>query len=517
MPPVATSAEAGRKTPVMWRLSESLTAGTMLVVLVALGALLRVLYLDRQSLWFDEGVGLIFSGCDAVSGCLEAMLRTRTSERFQLLYPLLLHEWRVLFGSSEIALRSLSVLFNVAALALIGVTARRLFGTAHAAWSLAFMALSGFTLVHAQEARPYTLFLLIAAAQLWLFATAREGSRGARLGLYAVTALAAWAGLFPLLFSVALALADLIERGLCVENIRRWFIWWLPAGLVCLPAVLYYGYAATDMRPDDVLVPRSQQPFLNAAFLVYGQFVGQTFGPPVEALRGPARLNALVANAPLLVALVAVLLFGAAHGWRLWRGRAWGAISGARVLLLAALCYCALLLLFAVLTRHNLLPRHAVALHPLLALLLPCLVKPSPRARPYAGHAFMVALLALNLVSVGRHYFDRTQWKDDYRGAAAYLKEVGEPRRPVLVLRGLPVLFAYYGYDRMSVVMDPPRAQVPAVVADALGGRAELVIVVNRETDLWPKGWLETTLAPNLRLARAQELPYFSIYTFVRR
>ncbi|HEX2114918.1 MAG TPA: glycosyltransferase family 39 protein [Alphaproteobacteria bacterium] len=490
----------------------------MLVLLVALGALLRALYLDRQSLWFDEGVGLIFSGCEVVSGCLEAMLRTRTSERFQLLYPLLLHEWRVLFGSGESALRSLSVLFNVAALVIIAATARRVFGTAHAAWSLAFMALSGFTLVHAQEARPYAFFLMIAAAQLYLITVAREGSRNARLGLYAVTALAAWAGLFPLLFSVALALADLADRGLSVETIRRWFIRWLPAGLLCLPAVLYYGHAAIDMPPDDVLVPRSQQPLFNAAFLVYGHFVGQTFGPPVEALRGPARFDAIIANAPLLAALVAVLTFGAVHGWRLWRAQAWNALTGARVLVLTALSYCALLLLFAALTRHNLLPRHAIALHPLLALLLPCLITPSPRGgRPYAGHAFMGALLALNLVSVGRHYFDRTQWKDDYRGAAAYLEQVGEPQRPVLLLRGLPVLFAYYGYDKMTVVMDPPQAHVPGVVADALGDRPELVIVVNRETDLWPTGWLETTLAPDLRLTRKQELSYFSIYTFVRR
>jgi len=512
----ATSAGAGRTRPAgRGRFAAALTAGALLPALIALGAALRLLYLDRQSLWFDEGVGLIFSGCDTARDCLQAMLDTRTSERFQLLYPLLLHEWRAWFGSSEIALRSLSVLCNVAAMALVGLTARHAFGSAHAAWSLAFMALSGFTLVHAQEARPYTFFLLIAAAQIALFMAARAGSRGARLGLHVTTALASWAGVFPLMFSVALATADLVEERLSLARLRRWFLRWLPAGILCLPAVLYYGQAAMGTAPDDVLVPRSEQPLLNLAFLVYGQLVGQTFGPPVEALRGPARFTALVASAPLLIALAAVIAAGAIHGIRLWRRGAWRAAGDARILMLVAISYAALLVVFVLLTRHNLLPRHAIALHAPLALLLPCLIASQDGRR--MGRAIMVALLALNLVSVGRQYFDRMQWKDDYRSAAAYLREVGEPKRPVLLLRGLPILFSYYGYEGMTAVLDPPQASVPALAASALGARDELVIVVNRETDLWPEGWLATALAPHLRLVKAQGLSYFSIYTFARR
>lgn len=514
----ATQADADPPPAAGDRGRAAILAGSVLLpALVVLGAMLRLLYLDRQSLWFDEGVGLIFSGCDVARGCLEKMLDTRTSERFQFLYPLLLHEWRVLFGSSEIALRSLSVLCNVGAMALVGVTARRTFGVAHAAWSLAFMALSGFTLVHAQEARPYTFFLLLAAAQISLFMAARAGSHGARLGLYAVTAVASWAGFFPLLFSIALALADLLDGRLSAARIGRWLLWWLPAGLLCLPAVIYYGQAALGTAPDAVRVPRSEEPLLNFAFLIYGQLVGQTFGPPVEALRGPERIAALLASAPLLIAFAAVLAFGVLHGVRLERRGAWRTAQHGRVLLLLASVYAALLIVFVLLTQHNLLPRHAIALHAPIALLLPFLAARVANGRSSAGPAVLAVLLALNVVAVGRQYFDRAQWKDDYRGAAAYLREVGEPQRPVLVLRGLPVLFSYYGYDGMTAVLDPPRSRVPDLAAAAIGDRAELVIVVNRETDLWPERWLETALAPTLRLTRTQDLAYFSIYTFARR
>jgi hypothetical protein len=511
----ATSTGARGTVPPRASAGTTESIGLLLPLLVLLGAVIRILYLDRQSLWFDEGVGLIFSGCDQIGGCLDAMLDTRTSEKFQFVYPLLLHEWRALFGSSEIALRSLSVLFNVGAMALVGMTARRVFGVAHAAWSLAFMALSGFTLVHAQEARPYTFFLLIAAAQIWLFMGARAGSGAARVGLYLTTVFASWAGVFPLLFSVALAVADLLDRPWSWRQAGHWLLWWLPVGLLCLPAVLYYAQAAMSTGPDEVLVPRSQQPLLNLVFLIYGQLVGQTFGPPVEALRGPERFDALIASAPLLLLFAAVLAYGAVHAVRLRRRQAaWRNEPDARFLGLAALSYGGLLLVFVLLTQHNLLPRHAIALHALIALLLPCLVA---GARRRAGALVLAALLALNAVAVGRQYFDPTQWKDDYRSAAAYLGEVGEPKRPVLLLRGLPVLFAYYGYEAMTVVMDPPRDRVPAVVARALGDRDELVIVVNREGDLWPQDWLEGTLAPGLRLTQTRDLPYFSVYTFARR
>lgn len=66
-----------------------------LQLLVIVGAGVRLLYLDRQILRLDEGAGLIFSGCDAISGCLQAILDTRTSENFQFLYPLILQAWRL--------------------------------------------------------------------------------------------------------------------------------------------------------------------------------------------------------------------------------------------------------------------------------------------------------------------------------------------------------------------------------------------------------------------------------------
>jgi Dolichyl-phosphate-mannose-protein mannosyltransferase len=491
-----------------------------LVVLLAIGVLLRVLFLDRQGLWFDEGVGLIFSTCDSLGQCLDRMLDTRTAERFQFVYPLMLHEWRGLFGSSEIALRSLSVLCGVMAMPLIWSTARRSFGNAHANWTLAFTACSALTLVHAQEARPYTFFLLIAAAQIALLLAARRGGGPwVRVGFYLTTAIASWAGLFPLLFSVALALADLASRPRRWTDAGQWLMWWLPAGLLCLPATAYYLIAAAEADPSRITVPKSGNPLLNLIFVGYGQLVGQTFGPPVEELREGSRAVALLESWHLLLALAVVLGTGVAQGVRLVRHHQLAAdMDVTRFLLWAVAAYVALSFIFAVLTRHNWLPRHAIALHPLVALLLPLLTRPVVAGGPaLAGRAIMSAILLLNLFAVGQHYFNRGHWKDDYRSTAAYLKANGEPLRPVIVLRGLPVLLEYYGYGQLTYAPDPPPARVGALVREAAADRAEIAVVVNRESDLWPPGWLDDALAPDFRPIARTNFPYFAVYTYAKR
>lgn len=486
-------------------------------VLIALGFWLRLFLLDQQGLWYDEGVGLYFSDCQSAADCVGRMMAARTSERFQLTYPLLLHWWRDAFGSSETALRSLSVLFSVAAIPLIWTTALRVFDQRHAAWTLALAATSALVVFHSQEARPYTLFLLVAAAQLLLFDIAREETDRpmARTGFYLLTAFASWVGVFPLMFSVALSIADLLAR----PRLKAWFLWWLPAGLLCVPAVAYYAVGVIDTPPDEVGVPKSDTPFLNLAFVIYGQLVGQTFGPPVEALKGPERWLALQAHWPLL-ALLAItagataLRFGqlAVQGRLLEPGE-----TRARFLVYAGATFLVISFVFAIVTRHNWLPRHAIALHPLLALTLPLILRPTrPGGSSRLGAALLAVLCCLNLVSLAHHYFDQAHWKDDYRGVAQYLTGPGATR-PAVLLHGLPILLRYYGDDHTIDGRFLPRNNLAAAITNVTKGRPEVLIVVNRELDLGPSGWVERAMEPGYRLIGEKSFPYFTVYSYARR
>ncbi|GAB4429021.1 MAG: hypothetical protein D6742_14790 [Cyanobacteria bacterium J069] len=87
------------------------------------------------------------------------------------LYFLLAHAWTKLWGSSVGALRSLSVLFSLISLALIGRLASQLFNSVKAgAIATTLLALSPFFVSYAQEARPYSLWsvtLLWSSLALW--------------------------------------------------------------------------------------------------------------------------------------------------------------------------------------------------------------------------------------------------------------------------------------------------------------------------------------------------------------
>ncbi|MFQ3618029.1 MAG: glycosyltransferase family 39 protein, partial [Cyanobacteriota bacterium] len=87
------------------------------------------------------------------------------------LYFLLAHLWTKLWGSGVVAMRSLSVLFSLISLALIGQLASQLFNSAKTgAIATTLLALSPFFVSYAQEARPYSLWsatLLWSSLALW--------------------------------------------------------------------------------------------------------------------------------------------------------------------------------------------------------------------------------------------------------------------------------------------------------------------------------------------------------------
>ncbi len=140
--------------------------------LVAVAATLRLFDLRGPSLWFDEGGSLRATSQSTFSGMFSDLLHTAHGDRFQPLYFVLLWCWRHLFGSSAFSLRLPSALLGIAAVAVLALAARRLFGTEGALWCAFFSAPSAFLIIHSQEARPYALLILLVALQfaclLWV-------------------------------------------------------------------------------------------------------------------------------------------------------------------------------------------------------------------------------------------------------------------------------------------------------------------------------------------------------------
>ena len=136
------------------------------VVAIVLGAALRVA--SRSPMWLDEALSVniarlpIFGtssggGDDGASTILGALRH----DGHPPLYYVLLHGWMDLFGTSNIAIRSLSGLFGLLCLPLAFIIGRRRGGSLLGWLAVAVVAVSPFAVRYSDEARMYSLVMLL--------------------------------------------------------------------------------------------------------------------------------------------------------------------------------------------------------------------------------------------------------------------------------------------------------------------------------------------------------------------
>lgn len=123
------------------------------------------LFYWTQSLWRDEAFS-VWIAKNSIAKVIE-----RTANDFNPpLYYLLLNFWMKLFGTSEIAMRSLSLLGFALLVILMYHFARLLWKSTHVAWFATLLTLSNPMLVYyAFELRMYSLFALFATASMYFF------------------------------------------------------------------------------------------------------------------------------------------------------------------------------------------------------------------------------------------------------------------------------------------------------------------------------------------------------------
>lgn len=102
------------------------------------------------------------------------------------LHYLVLHYWMKLFGTSEAAARSLSVILVLATIVIIYLLVKRLFDTKAANLAAIFMAIGPFLVRYSQEARMYALAAFLLAAATLALVLVQESKRTRFWALYVV-------------------------------------------------------------------------------------------------------------------------------------------------------------------------------------------------------------------------------------------------------------------------------------------------------------------------------------------
>ena len=148
----------GNKSP--WLKSNQIILALLLIIL--LGSFLRIYGLGSESIWFDEAVSINVSQ-QSVALIIEK------AELHPPLYYIILLFWILLFGTSEVATRSLSAIFGIISIFLIYQVGHALFSRKIGLISCFISAISYFHIYYSQEIRSYSLLLLLTLLSFFLF------------------------------------------------------------------------------------------------------------------------------------------------------------------------------------------------------------------------------------------------------------------------------------------------------------------------------------------------------------
>jgi 4-amino-4-deoxy-L-arabinose transferase-like glycosyltransferase len=175
--------------------------------LVIAGALLRLLQLAWQPLWWDEGYSVYFA-----TEPLGRMIELTARDIHPPLYYSLLHGWFQLLGATDpVTARLLSVLWGILALALIAGLARALAPRRPrvALLALFLLAISPMHLYYSQEIRMYGQAVALGMAASWALWLALH-TRTAQRRLLALYGLLALLGLYTLYYFAFLLLGHFL-------------------------------------------------------------------------------------------------------------------------------------------------------------------------------------------------------------------------------------------------------------------------------------------------------------------
>jgi uncharacterized membrane protein len=434
------------------------------LAICTMSLILRCIFLSKQSLWLDECVSWECSarGFWAALYC--------DINKPPLYYPLL-HLWRAAFGSSEAALRGLSIPPAVLSVALMYLLGARLFSRPIGYLAAAYLAISSFQIYFAQEARNYTwlvFFLLAAGLFLWNALEAESRSRRWRywLGYTTSIVLALYTHYFAAFFIAGHGLYVLIRRRKHVIAATVT----IGVGLAAImPFVVIFLHSPVAAQEQSRRYPWLKLPQAYFTFL-FGESLIPQDDQAVRHIVQTLRANAWIAA--VLAVSLPVLLILARAAWRRWR---------------EPMVYCTfhafvpvVLALGVSLKKGFFDRRYMIPASPWLYLLVSAAIwevvllrrsGKEPAWKTSVGMAAVAGLCVLVVVSLYQYYFTERFGKEQWRDAVAYIEGASSPDSKDLVVLDpdyLQLCYRYYEKRGLAFWAVLPEVEQQAAISDAV-------------------------------------------------
>lgn len=368
------------------------TALWWLAACLVVGAGIRFATLSQQSFWIDEA-----ATWNVVHGSLgHAVSTVPRTESTPPLYYVILWVWSRLFGTSEAGLRSLSALCGTFAIPVAWQLGRRLYSVRVAVIAAALVAVNPLLVWFSQEARAYSLLVLMGALTLLTLVRALETPSGGRVLAWGIVCALALCTHYFAAFLVApeaVVLGARLVRGAGQASRARLALAMAPV------AAMAAALAPLAIHQND-----GRARYIS----YYSGSLGYRF-----AQLGKEDIIGYGQPAKIALTLIGGVLVLAALGW-LWRA---AGTERSRGLLLAGIGGGGVLLalLVSALATDYFNTRNLLATWPALGLVVAAGLGAARRA--WLSAAATLGLVALSLFCVANVIREPTLQRDDWRGA----------------------------------------------------------------------------------------------------
>jgi mannosyltransferase len=387
-----------------------------LALIMALAGFLRFYRLDHQSLWMDEVLTILSSHTSFDRILFDPPVDPNVPPLYYLLMGALKG-----FGDGETALRWPSALAGVFSVPLMYSIARTWLGRSGMLAAL-LLAVSPLHVWYSQEARPYALliFLALLAVRFVQHALASPLSLWPRIA-FAITAAAAFY-VHPVALAFLGAMALYVVFVVPRAELGRWVATFAAVALLSMPGV----YLLLRVPPTVSANPFYLFSPAHVAYTLWAFASGYSLGPNLIELRIEG-VTSITRNLLTIVPIMSLFSILLALGlFQLWRTRR-DVVAALGLWMTMPIAF---VILGAWLTSHPYNVRYTLlALPPTLMLLAT-----GTRfftARPVRIGATTL-LLACSAVSLWNYYTDPRYYRDDNRGAAAFIRTRAEPHDLVI-------------------------------------------------------------------------------------
>jgi mannosyltransferase len=470
---------------------EQIRRWILMVVLCGLAFVLRITYLDRQSIWYDEGLSIYYT-----QGSLGQVLQAVSQSDHPPLHTVMLKLWMALCGDSEFSVRMLSVWWALIAIALLYRLANQF--SPSTGWIAALlMALSPFGIWYAQETRGYTMALALvtgAAVGAFQLISARRRPSVWAYVLYGLCALAAlythfYSGFVLLALNFAYVVLRLrlilttrpgrVQLGLWILTqvlVLAAFAPWIPFVAAQLQVNATYWHGAVGWRQ---IVRRTLTAFAVGDTLSDGWAVACTWvmslwaglGLAVLATRQRDRPSALTLSLWILVPTIVLIAINR--------------------------------------SRPKFSPRYLMNALPPFLILCATGVRQlfqtmRQRLPTWQGGVTAIFLLVSTGIaggatarSLGNHYLDQSLYRPDFRAVTQYIEQHAGPDDLIVLVGGHSYPAFDYYYDGSLPVVPMPDKLLPTTQhpIDLKSLKIHNEAIVGRQT-LWLVLWQESLADP---------------------